>query len=140
MRIAILLCSLFLLTAVTTLAQDVTGTWHGFQISRDKGKYHEYRVTLDFKVNQDNDVTGTMQLKSPAKGVITSSFTGTYNERESVIYLTEDKILTEGVTTNDAQLCKYVLRVGKNTLKGTGRARSKGYDYLELRLQRENVY
>jgi hypothetical protein len=140
MRIAIIFCSLFLLTAVTGFAQDVTGTWHGFQISRDNGKYHEYRVTFDFKVNQDNDVTGTMQLKSPVKGVITSSFSGHFERRENAIYVREDGILTEGITSKDANLCNYMFKVGKKILKGTGRSVKKGYDHLELRLQRENVY
>lgn len=140
MRIAILLCSLLLITTAAAFAQDVTGTWHGFQISRNKGKLQEYRVTLDFKVDQDNDVTGTMQLKSPLKGTITSSFTGEFDKKNNLIYLQEDEILTKGVTTNDARLCSYVLKVGKNSLKGTGRSSGKQYDHLELRLQKGNAY
>jgi hypothetical protein len=140
MRIAILLCSLLCLTTAAAFAQDVTGTWHGFQISRHEGKLHEYRVTLDFKVNQDNDVTGTMQLKSPLKGLITSSFTGEFDKKNNLIYLKENEILTKGITPNDARLCEYVLKVGNNSLKGTGRSNGKQYDHLELRLERGNNY
>jgi len=138
MRIAILLISL-LITSAASLAQDIAGTWHGFQISRDKGKYSEYRVTMDFKILDDN-VTGTMQVKSPLKGTITSSFSGTYDKKENMVYLVEDKILTEGIQVSDAALCRYTLKIGKNSLKGTGRSRRKGYDNLELRLQRATVY
>lgn len=139
MRIAILLISLLTVTAASSFAQDVAGTWHGFQISRDKGKYNEYRVTMDFKVLDDN-VTGTMQVKSPLKGVITSTFSGTYDKKQNMMFLVEDTILTEGVNANDATLCRYTLKIGKNSLKGTGRSRRKGYDNLELRLHRGDIY
>jgi hypothetical protein len=139
MRIAILLISLLIATTASSYAQDVAGTWHGFQISRDKGKVNEYRITMDFKVSDDN-VTGTMQVKSPLKGIITSSFSGTYDKKQNMVYLKEEAILTQGVSVDDARLCRYTLKVGKNSLKGTGRSRTKGYDNLELRLQRGNVY
>ena len=138
MRIAILLISLLTVTAAS-FAQDVAGTWHGFQISRDKGKYNEYRITMDLKILDDN-VTGTMQLKSPLKGVITSSFSGTYDKKQNMIFLVEDTILTEGINSTDATLCRYTLKVGKDSLKGTGRSRRKGYDNLELRLRRGDIY
>ena len=138
MRIAILLCGL-MIAATCCFAQEVAGTWYGFQISRDKGKYSEYRVTMDFKI-ADDYVTGTMQLKSATKGIITSSFSGTYDKRENMIYVKEDTILTEGLSATDASLCRYSLKVGKNSLIGKGRSRAKGYDHLELRLRREDNY
>lgn len=140
MRIAIVLCSLMLLTTISALSQDFSGTWHGFQTSRDKGKVNEYRVTLDLSIKNDNDITGTMQLKSPQKGVITSSISGRFERKDNLIYLKENEILTEGITAEDAKLCSYIIKVSKNSLKGTGRSRSKGYDHLKLSLKRRSDY
>ena len=133
------LCILLIAASHCCFAQDITGTWHGFQVSRDNGQYKEYRVTIDFKVTDDN-VTGTMHLKSPLKGIITSSFSGKLDKKESTVYLREDGIITEGIEAKDARLCSYELKVRKNMLKGKGRSRFKGYDHLTLRLQRGEKY
>lgn len=126
---------LFLLIVTTVSAQQLSGTWHGFQVSRDKGHYSEYRITMDLNVT-DKSVTGTMQLKSPQKGVITSSLSGKVDLKENLIYLKEDEIVSEGITPRDASLCTYVLKIGRNSLRGKGRSSQKGYDHLTLRLQR----
>ncbi|HEY0676779.1 MAG TPA: hypothetical protein VGD17_00785 [Chitinophagaceae bacterium] len=139
MRIHLPISFLLIVTCNFSFAQDLTGTWHGFQISRDKGHYQEYRITVDLKLVDDN-VSGTMQLKSPLKGVITTTFTGKLDKKENLLYLKEDEIITEGVGAKDATLCSYILSVGKNSLKGKGRSRFKGYDHLTLRLQRGANY
>jgi hypothetical protein len=139
MRLQLFLCSLFLFAGYVSFGQNITGTWHGFQVNRDKGQYKEYRVTVDFKMLDDN-VTGTMQVKSPQKGVITSSFTGTYDKKDNLLYLNENEIITEGITSEDARLCSFILKVKKNMLKGKGRSRAKGYDHLMLRLERKEAY
>jgi hypothetical protein len=139
MRKRLPLLLLFIIAGLTAYSQDISGTWHGFQVSRDKGR-QEYRVTVDLKLTGQEDVTGTMQLKSPQKGVITSSFSGKLDKKEGLIYLQEDSIITEGIGAKDASLCSFVLKVRKNSLKGKGRSSQKGYDHLELRLERKDVY
>jgi len=131
---------LLLLAAYTGRSQDLSGTWHGFQVSRENGQYKEYRITIEIKMSDGNGFTGTMQLKSPAKGVITSTFTGKIDKAENAIYLREDKIVTEGLTTKDASLCNYVLKFRGNMLKGKGRSMRKGYDHLTLHLERNERY
>lgn len=137
MRIAMPLAIILIIASKFSFAQDVSGTWHGFQTALKKGDNTEYRITVDLKVKNEN-VTGTMQLKSADKGVITSSLTGRVDG--NLVYLNESKILTEGVTTADARLCKYVLKIGKNSLRGKGRSSFKGYDHLRVTLQRGEMY
>lgn len=128
-----------LLLTSYSFSQNISGTWHGFQVYRDKGEYKEYRIMLDLKMTDAQHVTGTLQLKSPQKGMITSSLSGGFDDQGNLI-LKEDTILTEGITADDAKLCSYVLKVRKNSIKGKGRSRSKGYDHLELRLQRQDLH
>jgi hypothetical protein len=137
MRIAIPLAIVLIIASQFSFAQGISGTWHGFQTALKKGDNTEYRITVDLQVKDEN-VTGTMQLKSPAKGVITSSLTG--KVEGNLIYLNESGILTEGVSTTDAKLCRYVLKIGKNSLHGKGRSSFKGYDHLRVTLQRGEVY
>ncbi|MGB8191861.1 MAG: hypothetical protein WCF67_08085 [Chitinophagaceae bacterium] len=133
-----LFLSCFLLLASFSFAQNISGIWHGFQVYRDKGEYKEYRITVDLKMSDDS-VKGTMQLKSPLKGMITSSLSGTIDKKGN-LFLKEDGILTEGVTAEDAKLCSYVLKVKENSLNGKGRSKFKGYDHLKVRLQRKETY
>jgi hypothetical protein len=135
----LLLPVLFLLCAHACLSQNLSGTWRGFQVSRDNGQYNEYRVTLNVDEKGGN-ISGTMQLKSPLKGTITSTFTGHIDKKENLLYLEEKSILTEGITNQDAQLCSYVLKVRRNSLKGSGRSRAKGFDHLRLHLERKGDY
>lgn len=137
MRIAISLAIILTIASQFSFAQNVSGIWHGFQTSLKKGDNTEYRVTLDLKMKDEN-VSGTMQLKSADKGVITSSLTG--RVEGNFVYLNESGILTQGVSTADARLCKYVLKIGKNSLRGKGRSSFKGYDHLRVTLQRGEVY
>lgn len=137
MRIAIPLAIVLIIASQFSFAQGISGTWHGFQTSLKASDKTEYRITLDLKVKEEN-VTGTMQLKSPAKGVITSSLTG--KVEGNLIYLKESGILTEGVSTADAKLCSYVLKIGKNSLRGKGRSSLKAFDHLRVSLQRGEVY
>ena len=134
--------SVFILLAVVycSQAQNISGTWYGFQVSRDNGQVSEYRITIEITMVGSESFTGTMQLKSPQKGVITSSFTGAIDKTDNLIYLREDSILTEGVQSTDASLCNYVLKLKKNVLKGKGRSMRKGYDHLTLHLERKEAY
>jgi hypothetical protein len=137
MRIAIPLAILLIAASQLSFAQNISGTWHGFQTSLKKGDNTEYRITVDLQVNNEN-VTGTMQLKSPAKGVITSSLSG--KVEGNLVYLKENEILTQGVSTKDAKLCSYVLKIERNSLRGKGRSSFKAFDHLRLTLQRGEVY
>ena len=134
--------SVFFLLAVVccSQAQNISGTWYGFQVSRDNGQVSEYRIIIEITMVGSESFTGTMQLKSPIKGVITSSFTGAIDKTDNLIYLREDTILTEGVQATDASLCNYVLKLKKNVLKGKGRSTRKGYDHLTLHLERKETY
>ena len=120
--------------------RGLSGTWYGFQVSRDNGQKNEYRITVEITMVGAENFTGTMQLKSPQKGVITSSFSGAIDKTDNLIYLREDKILTDGVEPTDASLCNYVLKLKKNVLKGKGRSMRKGYDHLTLHLERRESY
>lgn len=128
-----------LIAGATGYSQNISGTWHGFQVSMEKGR-PEYRVMLDITLVDDDDVTGTMQLKSSQKGTIISSFTGKIDRRDGLLYLHEDSILTEGITPRDASLCSFVLKMKGNSLVGNGRSSQKGFDHLKLRLQRRGRY
>ena len=134
--------SIFLLLVAVyyVQAQGLSGTWYGFQVSRDNGQKNEYRITVEITMTGTENFTGTMQLKSPQKGVITSSFSGAIDKTDNLIYLREDKILTDGVEPTDASLCNYVLKLKKNVLKGKGRSMRKGYDHLSLHLERRENY
>ena len=131
---------LFLAVVCCSYAQNISGTWYGFQVSRDNGQVSEYRITVEITMVGSESFTGIMQLKSPLKGVITSSFTGAIDKTDNLIYLREDTILTEGVQLTDASLCNYVLKLKKNVLKGKGRSMRKGYDHLTLHLERKESY
>lgn len=132
---------LLLISVYGSQAQNISGTWYGFQVSRDNGQKNEYRITMEITMTGVENFTGTLQVKSPQKGVITSTFSGAIDKTDNLIYLREDKIVTEGVTPTDASLCNYVLKLGKNNvLKGRGRSMRKGYDHLTLHLQRKKSY
>ena len=140
MRTKFFLSALLLLAGYFSRSQDISGTWYGFQVSRDKGEHKEYRITIEIKMSDEDDFTGTMQLKSIQKGTITSTFTGKIDKADNVIYLRENKIVTEGIQSKDASLCNYVLKLKRNSLKGTGRSMQKGYDHLTLHLERRDRY
>ena len=131
---------LLLLAVYWGQAQNISGTWYGFQVSRDNGQVTEYRITVEITMVGVESFTGTMQLKSPQKGVITSSFSGAIDKTDNLIYLREDSILTDGVQLTDASLCNYILKFKKNVLKGKGRSTRKGYDHLTLHLARKENY
>jgi len=125
--------------AASSIAQDFSGTWYGFQTSRDKGTFKEYRITVEFAVTDDS-VTGTMSLKAEDKGTITSKFSGVYDSRKKTIHLKELGVLTNGLNEKDYSLCEFSLRLDDKTIRGRGHAVNKGYDYLEIYLQRNPNY
>ena len=128
------------LVSSSVSAQEITGTWYGFQSSRTSGQLKEYRITVDISTVSGDSVKGTMSLKAPEKGTITSSFTGNYDSRKKMIYLREQDVLTDGLTEKDFSLCEYALRIEDKVIRGKGHAQNKGYDYLEIYLQRNPVY
>ena len=132
---------LLALTAVfsASFAQDITGTWYGFQTSRDKGVQKEYRITVDFTVTDDS-VTGTMSLKAEDKGTIVSKFSGTYDAKKKTMHLNELGVLTDGLNEKDFSLCEYSLKLDDKVIRGKGRASNKGFDHLSIYLQRNPQY
>ena len=134
------ICLLSLLLAGSISAQEINGTWYGFQTSRHKGQVKEYRIVVDITIIHADSVSGTMSLKAPEKGTITSSFTGNYDSKKKMIYLREQDVLTDGLTEKDFSLCEYALRIEDKVIRGKGHAQNKGYDYLEIYLQRNPVY
>ena len=132
-----LLC-LFVVSSAS--AQDITGTWYGFQTSRLKGQFKEYRIVVDISTVNGDSITGTMSLKAPEKGTITSSFTGNFDSKKKTLYLKEQEVLTNGLTEKDFSLCEYSLKIEDKVIRGKGRAQNKGYDYLDIYLQRNPNY
>jgi hypothetical protein len=135
----IFLLSLFVVGGSLT-AQEISGTWYGFQTSKTKGQFKEYRIVLDITSIVGDSVTGTMSLKAPEKGTITSSFTGNYDSKKKTLFLKELGVLTNGVSEKDVSLCEYALKLEDKIIRGKGHALNKGYDYLDIYLQRNPNY
>ena len=133
-----LLCLLFI--ASSAFAQEINGTWYGFQTSRAKGQMKEYRIVVEINSVNGDSVSGTMSLKAPEKGTITSSFTGNFDSKKKMLYLKEMQVLTNGLNEKDVSLCDYSLKIDDNVLRGKGHAQNKGYDYLDIYLQRNPNY
>jgi hypothetical protein len=128
------------LVSSSVSAQEITGTWYGFQSSRTSGQLKEYRITVDISTISGDSVKGTMSLKAPEKGTITSSFTGNFDPKKKMLYLKEMQVLTDGLTEKDFSLCDYSLKIDDNVIRGKGHAQNKGYDYLDIYLQRSPNY
>jgi hypothetical protein len=131
---------LLLLSASNISAQEITGTWYGFQTSKANGQSKEYRITVDISAVTGDSVTGTMSLKSGEKGTITSSFSGSFDSRNKMLHLKEMEVLTKGLSEKDVSLCEYALKLDDKVIRGKGHAKNKGYDYLEIYLQRSPNY
>ena len=129
-----------LIAASSVSAQEIKGTWYGFQTSKTKGQFKEYRIVVDISSISGDSVTGTMSLKAPEKGTITSSFSGNFDSKKKMLYLRELQILTNGLNERDVSLCEYSLKIDDNVIRGKGHAQNKGYDYLEIYLQRNPNY
>jgi hypothetical protein len=130
-----------LLIIVSSLsAQEISGTWYGFQTSKTKGQFKEYRITVDITSVNGDSVAGTMSLKAPDKGTITSSFTGNFDSKKKMLYLRESGVLTNGLNEKDVSLCEYSLKIEDKVIRGKGHAQNKGYDYLDIYLQRSPNY
>jgi hypothetical protein len=133
-----LLC--LLMAAGSTSAQEISGTWYGFQTSRAKGQMKEYRIVVEISSVIGDSVSGTMSLKAPEKGTITSSFTGNFDSKKKTLNLKEMQVLTNGLSEKDVSLCDYSLKLEENVIRGKGHAQNKGYDYLDIYLQRNPNY
>jgi hypothetical protein len=133
-----LLCLLLATSAAS--AQEITGTWYGFQTSRAKGQMKEYRITVEINSLTGDSVSGTMSLKAPEKGTITSSFSGNFDSKKKTLYLKELQVLTNGLGEKDVSLCDYSLKIEENVIRGKGHAQNKGFDYLDIYLQRNPNY
>jgi hypothetical protein len=134
-------CLLALLFIVGgTSAQEITGTWYGFQTSKANGQFKEYRITVDINSLDGDSVTGTMSLKAAEKGTITSSFAGNFDSKTKMIHIRESRLLTDGVTEKDVSLCEYSLKFEDKVIRGKGHAQNKGFDYLDIYLQRSPNY
>ena len=129
-----------LMVAGSLTAQEISGTWYGFQTSKTKGQFKEYRIVLDINAMTGDSVSGTMSLKAPDKGTITSSFTGNYDAKKKMLYLKELGVLTNGLSEKDVSLCEYSLKFEDKVIRGRGHAQNKGYDYLDIYLQRNPNY
>jgi len=129
-----------LIIASSLSAQEISGTWYGFQTSKTKGQFKEYRITVDITSVNGDSVAGTMSLKAPDKGTITSSFTGNFDSKKKMLYLRESGVLTNGLNEKDVSLCEYSLKIEDKVIRGKGHAQNKGYDYLDIYLQRNPNY
>ena len=129
-----------LIIASSLSAQEISGTWYGFQTSKTKGQFKEYRITVDITSVNGDSVAGTMSLKAPDKGTITSSFTGNFDSKKKMLYLRESGVLTNGLNEKDVSLCEYSLKIEDKVIRGKGHAQNKGYDYLDIYLQRSPNY
>ena len=129
-----------LLAASILSAQEITGTWYGFQTSKSKGQVREYRIVVDISAINGDSVTGTMSLKASDKGTITSSFNGNFDAKKKMLYIKEMDVLTDGLNEKDYSLCEYALKIDDKVLRGKGHAQNKGYDYLDIYLQRNPNY
>jgi len=132
---------LALLFAASSLsAQEISGTWYGFQTSKTKGQFKEYRIVVDISAINGDSVTGTMSLKAPDKGTIVSNFSGNFDSKRKMLYLKELGVLTNGLSEKDISLCEYALKIEDKVIRGKGHAQNKGYDYLDIYLQRNPTY
>ena len=129
-----------LIAASSLTAQEVSGTWYGFQTSKSKGQFKEYRIVVDITSVNGDSVTGTMSLKAPEKGTITTSFAGSFDSKKKMLYLKELEVLTNGLSEKDFSLCEYSLKLDDKIIRGKGHAQNKGYDYLDIYLQRNPNY
>ena len=129
-----------LLAASILSAQEITGTWYGFQTSKSKGQVREYRIVVDISAINGDSITGTMSLKASDKGTITSSFNGNFDAKKKMLYIKEMDVLTDGLNEKDYSLCEYALKIDDKVLRGKGHAQNKGYDYLDIYLQRNPNY
>ena len=129
-----------LLVAGCLTAQQISGTWYGFQTSKTKGQFKEYRIVVEISAVNGDSVTGTMSLKAPDKGTITSSFSGNFDSKKKMLYLKELEVLTDGLNEKDFSLCEYSLKIDDKVIRGRGHAQNKGYDYLDIYLQRNPNY
>jgi hypothetical protein len=129
-----------LLVAGCLTAQQISGTWYGFQTSKTKGQFKEYRIVVEISAVNGDSVTGTMSLKAPDKGTITSSFSGNFDSKKKMLYLKELEVLTNGLNEKDFSLCEYALKIDDKVIRGRGHAQNKGYDYLDIYLQRNPNY
>jgi len=134
-----LLLGLLLIAGCLT-AQQISGTWYGFQTSKTKGQFKEYRIVVEISAVNGDSVTGTMSLKAPDKGTITSSFSGNFDSKKKMLYLKELEVLTNGLNEKDFSLCEYALKIDDKVIRGRGHAQNKGYDYLDIYLQRSPNY
>ena len=130
----------FLLIACSVSAQEITGTWYGFQTSKAKGQFKEYRIVVDINSVNGDSVTGTMSLKAADKGTITSNFTGNFDSKKKTLYLKEWGVLGDGLNEKDVSLCEYSLKFEDKVIRGKGHAINKGFDYLDIYLQRNPNY
>ena len=128
------------IAAGSLTAQEISGTWYGFQTSKAKGQFKEYRIVVDITSVTGDSVSGTMSLKAPDKGTITSNFTGNYNSKKKMLFLKELGVLTNGLNEKDVSLCEYSLKLEDKIIRGRGHAQNKGYDYLDIYLQRNPNY
>lgn len=129
-----------LMAAGSLTAQEISGTWYGFQTSKNKGQFKEYRIVVDITAVNGDSISGTMSLKAPDKGTITSSFTGNYNAKKKTIYLKESGVLTNGLNERDVSLCEYALKLEDKVIRGRGHAQNKGFEHLDIYLQRNPNY
>ncbi len=129
-----------LLLANSAPAQEITGTWYGFQTSKTKGQFKEYRIIVDINAVNGDSVTGTMSLKAADKGTITSNFTGNFDSKKKTLYLKELGVLSEGLNEKDVSLCEYSLKFEDKVIRGKGHALNKSFDYLDIYLQRNPNY
>jgi hypothetical protein len=130
----------FLIAASSLSAQEISGTWYGFQTSKTKGQFKEYRIVVDISAVNGDSVTGTMSLKAPDKGTIVSNFTGNFDSKKKMLYLKELGVLSNGLSEKDVSLCEYALKIDDKVIRGKGHAQNKGYDYLDIYLQRNPNY
>ena len=100
----------------------------------------EYRITVEINSISGDSVSGTMSLKAPEKGTITSSFSGNFDSKKKTLNLKELQVLTNGLNEKDVSLCDYSLKIEDNVIRGKGHAQNKGFDYLEIYLQRNPNY
>ena len=133
-----LLALLFVASSLS--AQEISGTWYGFQTSKTKGQFKEYRIVVDISAVNGDSVTGTMSLKAPDKGTIVSNFSGNFDSKKKMLYLRELGVVSNGLSEKDVSLCEYALKIEDKVIRGKGHAQNKGYDYLDIYLQRNPNY
>ncbi len=135
-----LFLSICLFAGHNSFSQDISGTWYGFQTSRNKGEFKEYRISVDFNSTVGNEISGTMTIKASEKGSIISKFTGKFDQKKKTLFIKENEVVTSGLNEKDFSLCEFALKVEDKRIKGKGHATNKGYDHLEIYLQRNPNY